>query len=149
MSASVTALVVAVVGVLGTLTASALTQRFSMQAKQREIEAQQRQRSEEHAEEHRRAAFTDRRACSIALNTAAQGFRRASKNCLFEGLDKMGDELEHARQAFADRYSEAQIILPDDVVRAAAPVYALLATAYGMVKTTAAQGPVDTTQTEG
>ncbi len=110
MNASLTALLVAIVGVLGTLTATVLTQRYSMRAKQQEIEAQLRQaemqlrqRSAELAEERWRVALKDRRDCCIALNTAARSFRRAIKNCLFEGLDKTGADLEQARQVFMDQ----------------------------------------------
>jgi hypothetical protein len=146
MSANVTALLVAIAGVLGTLIAPVLTQRLSFRARQQEIEAQRQQRAEERVEEQRHTAFNDRRACCIALNTAARGFRRAIKNCLFDGLDKMGAELEQARQVFTDQYSEAQIILPDAVTKAARPVYGTLSEAYGWVKAIAVQVPGDMTQ---
>jgi hypothetical protein len=156
MSGSVTALLVAVVGVLGTLAATVLTQRYSMRAKQQEIEAQLKQaevqfkqRSAELTEERWRAALKDRRDCYIALNTAARAFRRAIKNCLFEGLDKMGAELEQARQTFMDQYSEAQIILPEAVRKEARPVYDRLTDAYGEVKKLGDKWPIPIDHPEG
>ena len=129
-----TALLVAVAGVLGTLTSPLLTQRLTLRAKQQEIDALKQQRSEERTEEQRRTAFKDGRDSCIALNTAARGFRQALKNCLFEGYDLERTELEQARRLFTSRYGEAQIILSDIVVEAATPVWDKLAVAYGRVR---------------
>ena len=71
MSVNLTALLVAVAGVLGTLTSPILIQRLTLRAKQQEIDALKQQRSEERAEEQRRMAFKEGRDCCIALNTAA------------------------------------------------------------------------------
>ena len=156
MSGSVTALLVAIVGVLGTLAATVLAQRYSMGAKQQEIEAQLKQaemqlkqRSAELAEERWRAALKDRRDCCIALYAAARGFRRAIKNCLFEGLDKLCAELEQARQVFTDQFSEAQIILPEAVRKEASPVYDTLTEAYGWVKKSGSTVPVLIAEPDG
>ena len=134
MSINVTALLVAVAGVLGTLTSPILTQRLTLRAKQQEIDALKQQRLEERAEERWRTLFKDRRECCIALNTAARGFRQALKNCLFEGYDEDRAELEQARRLFTSRYGEAQIILSDTIMHAAIPVYDTLAEAYGGVR---------------
>ena len=134
MSVNLTALLVAVAGVLGTLTSPILIQRLTLRAKQQEIDALKQQRSEERAEEQRRMAFKEGRDCCIALNTAARGFRQALKNCLFEGYDTDRTELEQARRLFTSRYGEAQIILSDTVMDAALPVWDRLATAYGRVR---------------
>ena len=134
MSSNVTALLVAVAGVLGTLTSPILTQRFTLRTKQQEIDALKQQRSEERAEEQRRAAFKEGRDSCIALNTTARGFRQALKNCLFEGYDLERTELEQARRLFTGRYGEAQIILSDTVMDAAIPVWDTLAVAYGRVR---------------
>lgn len=127
-------LLVAVAGVLGTLTSPILTQRLTLRAKQQEIDAMQQQRFEERAEERCRTAFKDRRECCIAPNTAARGFRQALKNCLFEDYDEDRTELEQARRLFTSRYGEAQIILSDTIMNAATPVYDTLAEAYGGVR---------------
>jgi hypothetical protein len=51
-------------------------------------------------EERQRTEFKDRRDSCIALNMEGRRFRQALKNCLFEGVDKRGVELDEARQAF-------------------------------------------------
>lgn len=134
MNVNVTALLVAVAGVLGTLTSPILTQRLTLRAKQQEIDASKQQRLEERIEERRRTAFRESRDCCIALNTAARGFRQSVKNCLFEGYDEDRAGLEQARRSFTARYGEAQIILSDAIMEAATPVYDTLAAAYGGVR---------------
>ena len=103
MSGNVTALLVAIAGVLGTLRSPILTQRLNLRAKQQKIDALKEQRIEERVEERRRTAFKESRDCCIALNTAARSFRQSLKNCLFEGYDEDRTELEQARRVFTGR----------------------------------------------
>lgn len=134
MSATVLALIVAVVGVLGTLTSAAVTQVLSLHAKRVELEEKRQQRRDELTEEQRRTEYMDRRDSCIAVNMAARRFRQALKNCLFEGTNEKADELEQARQEFTSRYGEAQMILPDAVLKEASIASGSLAEAYGKVK---------------
>jgi hypothetical protein len=134
MSTEVLALVIAIVGVLGTLTSALLTQTLSLRAKRLEIDEQRRQRLEQRDEERERTEFKDRRDSCIALNMEGRRFRQALKNCLFEGVDKRGAELDEARQAFTSRYGEAQMILSDTVLNVAKAATGRLAEAYGKVK---------------
>jgi hypothetical protein len=71
---------------------------------------------------------------------AGRRFRQALKNCLFEGMDIRGDELEQARQEFTNRYGEAQMVLPDAVLGIANVANKRLAEAYGKVKTSQQPG---------
>ena len=113
------ALAVAIVGVVGTLTAAVLTQQLAMRA-------QRDQRREERKEERWRTAFKDRLDSCVALNAEARRFEQALRHCLFEGHDTNGAELEQAWQALTSRYSEAQIILPETLVKAAGEAYGQL-----------------------
>jgi hypothetical protein len=134
MSTAVLALVVAIVGVVGTLASALLTQTLSLRAKRLEIDEQRRQRLEQRDEESQRTEFKDRRDSCIALNMEGRRFRQALKNCLFEGVDKRGAELDEARQAYTSRYGEAQMILSDAVLKVAKVATGRLAEAYGKVK---------------
>lgn len=136
MSTGVLALIVAIVGVVGTLASALLTQTLSLRAKRVEVEEQRQQRLDDRDEERRRTEFKDRRDSCIALNMAARRFRQALKNCLFEGVGEKGSELEAARQEFTSRYGEAQMILPDAVLHVASAASGRLAEAYGKVKAT-------------
>jgi hypothetical protein len=134
MSAEVFALIVAVVGVAGTLASALLTQTLSLRAKRTELDEQRRQRFEERDETRRRTEFKDRRDSCVALNMAARRFRQALKNCVFEGIEEKGSELEEARQEFTSRYGEAQMILSDAILNLASAANGQLAQAYGKVK---------------
>jgi hypothetical protein len=134
MSTQVLALVIAIVGVLGTLASALLTQAISLRAKRVEIEAQHALHVEQRDEERQRAAFADRRAACLALNMEGRRFRQALKNCIYEGEEMRGEELEQARLAFTSRYGEAQMILSDIVLKFASIATGRLAEAYGKVK---------------
>jgi hypothetical protein len=142
MSAEVLALVIAIVGVLGTLASALLTQTLSLRAKRLEIDEQRRQRLEQRNEERQRRDFKDRRDSCTALNMEGRRFRQALKNYLFEGEEKRGAELDAARQAFTNRYGEAQMILSDTVLKFAGVASGRLAEAYGKVKATQQSGSV-------
>ncbi|MGH3211077.1 MAG: hypothetical protein ACRDNO_25295 [Trebonia sp.] len=134
MSTNVLALIVAIVGVTGTLASALLTQLFSLRLKRVELDERQQQHLEQQGEERRRAEYINRRNSCIAVNMAGRHFRQALKNCLFDGTDEKADELEQARQDFTSRYGEAQMILSDAVLRAASTANGCLADAYGKVK---------------
>lgn len=132
MSSNV-ALVVAIVGVAGTLTAAVLSQLFVMRMKQQDIDEQRHQRREERKAEQWRTAFKDRRDVCVALNTEIRLFEQTLRSCLFEGPEGKGAELEQAWKALTSRYSEAQIILPEPVVTAAGEAYGQLRYTYDRV----------------
>jgi hypothetical protein len=134
MSTQVLALVIAIVGVLGTLTSALLTQALSLRAKRLEIGAQHRLHIEQRDAELQRAAFEDRRGACVVLNMEGRRFRQALKKYIYEGEEMRGDELEQARQAFTSRYGEAQMILSDAVLKFASVATGRLAEAYGKVK---------------
>jgi len=76
MSADITTVLVAVIGVAGTLTSPLLGQRIAARVKQQEFELQRQQRHEESEEARRRTAFEERRSCCAGLNTAARQYQQ-------------------------------------------------------------------------
>ena len=134
MSTAVLALIVAIVGVFGTLTSALITQLLSLRSRRIELDERRQQRHEERTEERRRTEHIDRRKSCIAMNMAARRFRQALKNSLFDEAQEKADELERARQEFTSRYGEAQMILSDTVLKAASAANGRLAEAYGKVK---------------
>lgn len=121
LGANVTTLLVAVLGIVGTLASPLIAQRYARQ-----------QRLEDREETRRMTSLLDRRQNYTALHAAAWDFRRALKNCLFDGGDT--DELEGVRQVFMTNYRNTQMISADPVLGAAVPVYDELTDAYGRVK---------------
>ncbi|MFI8824693.1 hypothetical protein [Streptomyces sp. NPDC053431] len=162
MGESWVALVVAVVGVVGTLGAALLTQSRADRTKRRELAAAAEQQREDrrHAEAVRRAERDEararerlelRRGCYIALNTAARQYQIAQVN-VAHALRAQGDpggrlaELEERRIAFRTTYAEAQMIVPDVVLSSAREVSHWLNGGYGSLKRLVAAG--DDTPTE-
>lgn len=125
-------MLIAVAGVGGTLGGSLLTQRASERAKRREIELVSGQ---EEARENRSL----RRTCFVELNREARQFTTALNRHLHvmrerDVAEPDRDMLEEAKRAHRDRYSEAQMIAPDEVLRRASAVNQALTAVYGQVK---------------
>src|SRR5580658_5124600 len=139
MNADLTTVLVAILGVAGTLTSPLLVQWIAARAKRQEFELQHQERFEERAEAQRRRVFEERRSMYAGLNTAARQYTQELRAYLrMIAANAINDEgrgdLSKARQTYRDLYSDAQMILPDDVLDAAASVSEGLGQAYGMVK---------------
>lgn len=150
MSGDLTTLLVAVVGVIGTLGGALLTQNRADRMKRMELAQAAVQRLEdrqhadlrretERAEAREHEAAAARRACFISLNTAARQYLTALTNhvhALLRGaaMEASGDWLEARRLAHRDSYAAAQMIVPSEVLHAASTVNRKLDTAYGKVK---------------
>ncbi|MCQ8835259.1 hypothetical protein [Streptomyces malaysiensis] len=125
-------MIIAVAGVAGTLGGSLLTQRASERAKRREIELL---RDHEEAREN----LLLRRTCYVELNRDARQFTTALNHHLHVMRERSVEEtdreaLDDAKRAHRDRYSEAQMIAPDEVLVRASEVNQALNKAYGQVK---------------
>jgi hypothetical protein len=126
------ALVVAVVGVIGTLASALLTQRAAERSRIREQERveQARARAEEAGE---------RRACCVALNAASRQYLAALTDQL-HALARAEDpraarqRLTEARDLHRGVYAEAQMLLPDPVLALAGEVTHALGTLYGRLR---------------
>lgn len=126
------AVIIAVAGVAGTLGGSLLTQRGSERSKLREIELVRG-----HEEVHENRAL--RRTCYVELNRDARQFTTALNrhlHALREGGVEEADRaaLEEAKDAHRDRYSEAQMVAPDEVLMRASAANQALNKVYGQVK---------------
>jgi hypothetical protein len=130
MNSNVASLIIAVVGVAGTLLAALLTQRSSVRTKELELKDQREQRMEE----ERGINLKERRKTYIALNAAVRSYRRAIKNRVFKDTDQTHAQLEQARQEFDHRYAEVQLIAHEEVLKVAYSVSAELSKAFGRVK---------------
>ncbi|MER6217744.1 MULTISPECIES: hypothetical protein [unclassified Streptomyces] len=126
------AMLVAVVGVAGTLGGALLTQRGAARAKQREIELVR-------AHEEVRENLALRRGCYTALNRDSRQFTTALNRHLHvlreRGVEDADLEaLEAAKSAHRDTYAEAQMIAPDAVLDPATAVNHALTRVYGQVR---------------
>ena len=151
MNANVTTLLVAILGVAGTLSSPLLGQWIARRGKQQEFDLQRQERLESRQETRQRETFEERRSIYAKLNTAARQYTQELRAYLRAITDRSATDdesarLEQARQAYRDLYSDAQMILPDKVLAAAVSVNNGLGDAYGMIIRLAAGTPRAGTQ---
>lgn len=121
MTAAVTAMITAVVGVLGTLFAPILSGRLTA-----------RQRAEEAGLAEHRRRFEERRAAYTQMNRASRQFHTLLKDALHRLRDGVyteqeRDQLEEARREYRDRYAEAQMVVPERILDASRTLNTVLA----------------------
>ncbi|MFF2959287.1 hypothetical protein ACFVT1_10310 [Streptomyces sp. NPDC057963] len=128
MTAAVTAMITAVVGVLGTLFAPVLAQRLTdrRRVEQARLDGEQRK-------------FEDRRVQYTAMNRASRQFHTLLKDALHRIRDDVYTEqertqLEEARLDHRDRYAEAQMIVPERILQASRDLNRVLAAGDAAVK---------------
>ncbi|WP_344534358.1 hypothetical protein [Streptomyces albiaxialis] len=138
VSSAVGQIVIAVLGIGGTLAAAVITQRGADRARVRELEhARQLQRDErEHAT--RQARLEARRTCCAALSAGTRDLANVMTQVLHAlERDAMSDELraelDRARRDHRLRHAEAQMVLPDPVADAASTANRHLGALYGLL----------------
>ncbi|MEK8142523.1 hypothetical protein NKH18_09520 [Streptomyces sp. M10(2022)] len=128
---SVIALLVAVVGVVGTLPAPITTAWVSSRQRRQEFELQQRSdRTMRHIDDAQ-ANLERRRDTYVALNSGARRYRFQMMEDLYalrSGADK-DPATEVARVEFQDTYAQAQMLVPDNVLQSCQAVRVALAEA--------------------
>jgi hypothetical protein len=139
MTADLTTVVIAVLGLAGTLSSPLLGQRIAARARQQEFELHRQERLEERADARQRSDLAECRSAYAALNTAARQYAQELRAYLrviaagdVDEQDRAG--LAEARRTYRDLYSEAQMILPDTVFGAAVSVNEGLGRAYGLAR---------------
>ncbi|MFG2881610.1 hypothetical protein ACGFYV_04680 [Streptomyces sp. NPDC048297] len=125
-------LLVAVVGVVGTLLSALLTQRAADRSRQREQERAEQVRA-------RRGEAQELRSCYVALNTSARQYLAALTDHVHalghEGdLRSVRQRLTEARDQHRDAYAEAQMRVPERVLELAGGLSRDLGAVYGMVR---------------
>lgn len=118
MSTDITGLIVAVVGVAGTLTAPVVTQRLSMRARQQELDFERGQRTHEGEAERRRAEVQERKAAYLNFLVAERSQRSALRDHLFEPSEQTRDAADQARRTFDRAYAESHLIAARPVLDA-------------------------------
>lgn len=146
MDAGLTAMAVALVGVIGTLLSPVLAQRSTARASRLAAQLDRELRREERDVADRRAMFEERRAEYTALNTLSRTCRNEFKRCARRYLEAGRcdpEDLAAAREswlAYQDRYDGAQMVLPDEVLTLASSLNRMLAEVYRQLQTLASTG---------
>jgi type II secretory pathway pseudopilin PulG len=136
---STDALLIAVIGVSGTLAATWLTQWSNDRTRGRELAHAEQQRRAAHDEQAHLAMLTARRTAYVALNAAARQYLTALRNRAHAwesttGSNRGADLLEEQRASYRNCYAEAQMIVPDAVLTAARAANAELNQIYGTLR---------------
>jgi hypothetical protein len=133
VSIDVTGLVVAVVGIAGTLGATVVTQYATTRDKRLDAANQRDARAEERGESTRAAKQTT----YAELNAAARDFRSVGHDYLVDKLAGAETEdlkqLEIAREKYRNVYAHAQMVLPDRALEVASEVNECLGYSYRAV----------------
>ncbi|MBL7501161.1 hypothetical protein I6A84_10825 [Frankia sp. CNm7] len=139
MSGATVSLVVAVVGVCGTLASAIFSQQLSQRARLKELEHAESQRLAEREAADNQRKLDQLRDCYIQLNANDRSYRDAMlayAHALKAGSrgEAEAAEVATARRAQRDSRAEAQMIASDKVLRSEGQVNAQLTAAYGCLK---------------
>lgn len=132
MGAGTVAVLVAGMGVLGTLLAPLATAWVSARTRSQEFELRRLADGDARLHESMAADLERRRATYIALNTSARLWRIRLMEDLNRFPDRPGPSTEtnEARLSFQNDFAQAQMLVPDGVLDAANRVRVALADAY-------------------
>jgi len=139
MSAGTDAIMIAAVGVLGTLAAPIVTQRLAARARREDFELQGAEREESRRHEQSQLDRSTKRSSYVGFLASGRRFRHEITNYLYtakrDELDNVArTELEEARRAYVLSYAEVQIAASRSVLALTEPFNLGLANAYRIAK---------------
>ncbi|MEU0162670.1 hypothetical protein ABZ154_28635 [Streptomyces sp. NPDC006261] len=131
MSTGTVALLVAVVGVAGTLLAPITTAWVSSRSRRQEFDLQQRSELTKRHMDDVQANLERRRDTYVALNSGARRYRFQMMEDLYAIRSGAAPDpaTDVARAEFQDTYAKAQMLVPDDVLQRCQTVRVALAEA--------------------
>jgi hypothetical protein len=134
MSGATVSLIVAIVGVCGTLVSAGLSQVLSQRAKLQELEQAERIRAAQEREAEQRRRVDQLQSCYVQLNAQDRHYRDvmlAYAYALKSGsAEAEAAEVSSARREQRDARAEAQMIASDEVLEAEGRVNNRLTVAY-------------------
>ena len=139
MNAAITTVIAAGIAVIGTLLAPILAQRASARTKAQEYEFELKRHQEDLEAEKRLREFTELRSTYTDLNTQMRNFLRALNNYLHlirsgQCNDEARSSLEVVRHEYHQHYSDAQMIVSDNILSAAGHANGTLMRLYGAAR---------------
>lgn len=136
LDSAVSQIVIAVLGIGGTLAAAVITQRGADRARARELEHTRQLQQDEREYATRQAQFEARRTCYATLSAGTRDLANGMTNVLHalergEVSEELRSDLDRARREHRLRHAEAQMMLPDRVAEAASTANRHLGELYG------------------
>ncbi|MEU6118802.1 hypothetical protein ABZ840_30170 [Streptomyces sp. NPDC047117] len=138
MNSSISQIVIAVLGIGGTLAAAVITQRGADRARARELEHTRQLQQEEREYATRQARLEARRTCYATLSAGTRDLANVMAKALHaldrgEMTEELRADLDRARREHRMRHAEAQMVLPDTVAEAASTANRHLGDLYGLL----------------
>ncbi|MGP3971361.1 hypothetical protein [Streptomyces sp. 6N223] len=146
IDASTSALVVAIVGVLGTLTSGALAHRGALRAKTLELDHAREERREEREAQERHDLREARRASYATFNQSLRQHHAAlfsHHRALTSGEPPAPGplaETEETRQVLRGVYAEVQMVASDEVLKRGGDLFHLLGRIYTALRAESPDG---------
>ncbi|MEV1085635.1 hypothetical protein AB0I98_46755 [Streptomyces sp. NPDC050211] len=138
MNSSISQIVIAVLGIGGTLAAAVITQRGADHARARELEHTRQLQQDEREYATRLAQLEAQRTCYATLSAGTRDLANVMTKVLHalergEVTEKLRSDLDRARREHRLRHAEAQMVLPDTVAEAAGTANGRLGDLYGLL----------------
>lgn len=139
MNAGITALIIAIVGVIGTLVAPIVSQRLSAHARREEFDIQRSHRQDEYVREQQEKVLANKRSCYVTMISAARRYRLELMSYLHAvnqgSVDNNArDRLEEARLVFNTSLAETQLTGTASVIEALEPIRKGMSVSYADIK---------------
>jgi hypothetical protein len=126
-----TAVVIAIVGVFGTLAGTVGSQYLAARSQRRQLEYQDKATSDQRKHDEDMARLESKRACYVQFMATARNYRLEILNLLHSPTEKPDRQhLEEARREFVTCFAEAQLVASPDVLSKLEPFNLGLAAAY-------------------
>lgn len=124
LNSSISQIVIAVLGIGGTLAAAVITQRGADRARARELEHTRQLQRDEREYATRQAWLEARRGCYATLSAGTRDLANVMTKVLHslergEVPEELRSDLDRARRDHRLRHAEAQLVLPDTITEAA------------------------------
>ncbi|MGW2722659.1 hypothetical protein [Streptomyces sp. NPDC001492] len=138
MDSAISQIVIAVIGVGGTLAAAVITQRGADRARARELEHTRQLQEDEREYATRQAQFEARRTCYATLSAGSRDLANVMTQVIHalergEVTKELRSDLDRARRDHRLRHAEAQMVLPDGVAEEASTANRHLGELYGLL----------------
>ncbi|MFI8997814.1 hypothetical protein [Streptomyces sp. NPDC053542] len=136
---SISQILIAVLGIGGTLAAAVITQRGADRARVRELAHARQLQQDEREYATRQAQLEARRACYAKLSAGTRDLANVMTKVLHAleagaVTEELRSDLDQAHREHRLRHAEAQMVLPDPVAEAASTANRHLGGLYGLLK---------------
>jgi hypothetical protein len=146
MSSSVSAIIIAAVGVLGTLAAAIVSPMLTARARREDFTLQRMQREEEYAHQRRETERANKRSSYVGTMVSTRHYRLELINYLKlvrrkKVTSDVQEDLEEVRRTCLTSLVEVELVAPEPVRTTIDPVNECLGRAYSDIKNLEAGEP--------